>query len=250
MTTTVDVMSCQQLDLRLCKILRIKQLITGHLYPSKLRLSRDNSLFIYSLLVDCYHDEVDHAMLSLLTTVEQRRFMSYLDRNTAYNFLLGRLLMRRGIADVVNTDLSLVTIVQETPMSKPISPFAFFNISHTQNLLVGAFSRVLDCGIDVEDSSLILDFHGIVEYWFPHEFRDAFFKLPLQLRLDYFYRVWSYLEATGKLYGRGLGTFSMSIGDEFNYRLSFAKTPYTGHLAVSSSPICASSVASNQACTR
>ena len=214
----------------------MQQLIFNACIPYSALLFNGACIKAYSLLVECYTDDVCESALSLLSVSEQLRFKSYRDSLGAINFLLGRILIRYALAKIGRTSPSLVTIAQDTPFSKPTSPLASFNISHSQGVIVGAFSADIDCGIDVENSSRTFSWSDVVDYSFPPDLRDHLYSAPAARRQALFYQAWTYLEAGAKLYGQGLSALSETRTMILRYGLDLGDPRFVGHLAVPMDP--------------
>lgn len=79
-----------------------------------------------------------------------------------------------------------------------------FNLSHTDGLIVSAFARQEEIGIDVENTSLrdsILDIAGTV---FARSELDDLNRLPAAMQRQRFFEIWTLKEAYIKAKGMGL----------------------------------------------
>ncbi len=93
-----------------------------------------------------------------------------------------------------------------------------FNLSHSHNLVLFAFSKFSNLGVDLEHIRPIRDFQQIVNYYFHHNERAAFQSSPLCKRQEKFFDCWTrkeaFVKATGEGLSRPLNSFSTSIGSE------------------------------------
>lgn len=93
-----------------------------------------------------------------------------------------------------------------------------FNLSHSENMAVYAFTLGHAIGVDVEK---VQDDYNqkVAERFFSQQENDALMRLPSQDRLTGFYRVWARKEAIIKAIGKGLSialpSFSVSVNDDF-----------------------------------
>ncbi len=112
------------------------------------------------------------------------------------------------------------------PFGKPCvaslaSPGLSFNVSHSGDVVLLAFARDGDVGIDVEHWSARLDDIArarLAQSVFSAEEREVLHMLPLAEREGAFYTIWSrkeaYLKGTGAGISAGLAHFDVSAGDD------------------------------------
>jgi 4'-phosphopantetheinyl transferase len=98
----------------------------------------------------------------------------------------------------------------------PPSPSLYFNLSHSDNTVIYAFS-CLHIGVDIENIKENYPI-GIVERFFSSLEKKAWASLPQEEKISGFYRIWSRKEAIIKAIGKGLSiplnSFSVSIHDQ------------------------------------
>lgn len=85
-----------------------------------------------------------------------------------------------------------------------------FNLSHSHDRIVLAFTLEKAVGVDIEQVHPLFDFSRMTEYWFSSEERTRLSALPPALQLDGFYHIWTQKEAYIKARGEGL---SLSLKD-------------------------------------
>lgn len=150
------------------------------------------------------HDELDRA----------DRFMSAVHRA---RFTAARATLRRLISMYVQTpphELSFNYGEHKKPsLAHPNSYELEFNLSHSEDIALYAFTKSHPLGIDIEkirasfDPALAKRFFSSLEY-------DSLLHLPEREQNDSFYRIWSRKEALIKAVGKGLSiplaSFSVS----------------------------------------
>jgi len=92
-------------------------------------------------------NKLSDLLLELPENMHSKAFRYRFERD-AYNYVLGRLLLKKGLKDL-ETKESLLDLTLETN-DKPILPKTFFNISHSGDLVVCAVSSNTALGIDIE----------------------------------------------------------------------------------------------------
>jgi 4'-phosphopantetheinyl transferase len=80
-----------------------------------------------------------------------------------------------------------------------------FNLSHSKNLVLYAFIRKREVGIDIEYIRPIPEMAQIVESYFSTKEKEKFFGLSEERRKEYFFELWTRKEAFLKATGIGLG---------------------------------------------
>jgi 4'-phosphopantetheinyl transferase len=87
-------------------------------------------------------------LLERLPTSLQLKALRYRSDSSRYNYIIGRLLLKRGL-DFFGLDSDLEKI-EFQKNGKPVLQGIHFNISHSDNLIVCAFSKEGPIGVDVE----------------------------------------------------------------------------------------------------
>ncbi|MCP4119674.1 MAG: 4'-phosphopantetheinyl transferase superfamily protein [Desulfobacteraceae bacterium] len=99
-------------------------------------------------------------------------------------------------------------------LSRPAT--LWFNISHSHELAVFAFSKQYGIGVDVERIRSLPDFLSIAQGYFHPEEVDSLIKTPDGKKCDLFYECWTKKEAfvkgTGEGLSRPLDSFAVSLG--------------------------------------
>ncbi len=79
-----------------------------------------------------------------------------------------------------------------------------FNLSHSGELVLFAFTYVRQIGIDIEYMRPSLDYQSLVEHYFSPLENQMLQALPVSARLEAFYQCWTRKEAYIKARGKGL----------------------------------------------
>ena len=118
---------------------------------------------------------------------------------------------------MVNNKEASSLIIETTPTGKPYLkdyPSLFFNLSHTDNLILIAFSN-LPVGVDVEKNERNADKEAIIKHFFSENEQQSFFSQLEKDRQLAFVKGWTRKEAILKATGEGLSSMK-------NYEVSFA----------------------------
>jgi 4'-phosphopantetheinyl transferase len=143
------------------------------------------------------------------------RFHREEDRN---RFMVARAILRKILADCLDrADEPRGRMLRfgYGAYGKPFlldDPQLCFNVSHSEDLIVIAATRVGDVGIDIERQRLMKDMDGIANLVFSDAERAAIFGCPPAARAMVFYRIWTRKEALIKAMGSGLMALSDSNG--------------------------------------
>lgn len=120
-------------------------------------------------------------------------------------------------------------------------PCVYFNISHSENIILLCFSKLGEPGVDVEKIRKIDNLSLIVQKYFHSEEKEFFYSLQEELQKNMFFRIWTlkeaYLKACGSGIGKRLSSFSvlsaLTRGDTydkiFNLEQMFSFEPERGY---------------------
>jgi len=133
----------------------------------------------------------------------------------AYNFVLGRLLLQKGLRELgLDDDLSGIRYQEN---GKPQLDGVHFNISHSDHLVVCVLSKEGEIGIDVEVRRAI-ELENFVNYFTEDEWADI---NGADDPIGRFYFYWTRKEAVIKALGVTLGWLHQieldAKGDRFEY---------------------------------
>ena len=107
-------------------------------------------------MLTVYHTDINlvrqhsklNELLRELPEMMHERAKRYKFEKDAYNFVVGRLLLKKGLAGF-EIDAKLEDL-QYSENGKPFLEHVSFNISHTEDMVVCAFSTTGEIGIDIE----------------------------------------------------------------------------------------------------
>jgi len=168
-------------------------------------------------------------LASLLKGEERKRLERFIDQESRQTFIICRGVLHFLLAAFTNTSLSSIKIrngLQGKPEldKEEHSHLISFNISHTQDLCLLAFSRDCDVGVDVEKIHAIKElenlariFLSVDEYAVWQEKKDA-------EKTALFYEYWCAKEAILKAAGCGLTIHPSQV----NIREVLANQPIRG----------------------
>jgi 4'-phosphopantetheinyl transferase len=161
--------------------------------------------------------------VTLLSNEERDRAARFLSTVARQRFVAGRVALRTLLAHytgVAASALRLVIGVQGKPAlaSPQTDPPLYFNLSHSDDLVVLVFAAGRTVGIDVEHAAPLSDLEAVAQRFFAHGEVAALAALPPAERTLVFYRIWTRKEAWIKLHGGGLAiplaSFSVSAGEQ------------------------------------
>lgn len=130
----------------------------------------------------------------------QERVLRYRRGENKYQLLLGRLLLKTGMAELGFSDFDLNAVFYNENNCPVWKPQVRFNISHSGNVVACAFSENLAIGLDIEKIKPI-DLKD-----FEHILNEGDYQ-TLALAKDVaaaFFKIWTIKEAVTKALGKGL----------------------------------------------
>ncbi|MGH1339786.1 MAG: 4'-phosphopantetheinyl transferase family protein [Aureispira sp.] len=146
--------------------------------------------------------EATHSLTALLQFLPDNvgnRAVRYRQPQDAYNFVLGRLLLRRALLEnsLPATELEAI---EYTAIDKPFLPDLHFSITHSKEWVACSFSTDQEVGLDVEVPRVLKKAH------FRHCFsQKEWDEIMDDESLHTFYQYWTAKEAVLKATGLGLG---------------------------------------------
>lgn len=169
-------------------------------------------------------DDPGEILRPLTTPSEHRRARRYRLDEDRHRHLAGRALVRTFLAHRYDCAPQAPSIV-EGPHGKPQlnedpeSSSAFrFNIAHTEDVVVAAFSRAQAVGIDVEAQGREIDMEALVQRVLTESERRQWREAPPIRRPELFFHIWTckeaFLKATGHGFQRAAQTVECRIDGE------------------------------------
>ncbi|MFK8101188.1 MAG: 4'-phosphopantetheinyl transferase superfamily protein [Saprospiraceae bacterium] len=147
-------------------------------------------------------------LLAKLPASMKERAFRYRFPKDAFNFVLGRLMLQRGIRDFGLSPTSLETL-QYNEQDKPLLPELFFNISHSEHLIVCAMTQLGDLGIDIEVIRP-MELEHFKSCFTPSEWQTI---LQAENSLNQFLTYWTQKESVIKATGMGLSQLNQVVLD-------------------------------------
>lgn len=173
------------------------------------------SIEIWNIYLPDHRDKAA-ACRSLLTPEELERASKFRKPGYVDGFILCRGLLRRILADCLNTDpcgLQFNRNARGKPFLKDSD--LEFNVSHSRDRLLVAVTSGRAVGVDIEFRRSGLNMQSIAKRWFTPEER-AFFQ-TLENPDKGFFEIWAKKEAYVKALGIGiykeLNSFSVPLGE-------------------------------------
>lgn len=136
-------------------------------------------------------------LLQLPPSFEERA-LRYHFAQDAYNFVLGRLLLKKGV-ECLNLPIANLAKMRYNKEEKPLVNGLSFSISHSKDLVACAFAATGKIGLDVEFPRKIKREH------FAHYFNEKeWATIQADKSMHTFYKYWTQKEAILKANGMGL----------------------------------------------
>lgn len=153
------------------------------------------------------------ALLDRLPKDLKERALRYHFSTDAYNFVLGRLMLKKALGEL-SLPTEFLKEMYYNESGKPLINGLSFSISHSKDLVACAFNKEGNIGLDVEFPREIERGH------FRHCFSDAEWRLIQEDEsMHTFYQFWTQKEAILKANGAGLA-------DLLNIRIENNQTAY------------------------
>ncbi|WP_035375373.1 4'-phosphopantetheinyl transferase family protein [Pseudoduganella violaceinigra] len=152
-------------------------------------------------LAACDDAALARGLESLGASVQQR-FRRFRREERQRQFLAGRLLLRRALADASGADGTQIQFFERPglpPLASMPGAQPYFSISHAGRWVACVVSMSAPLGLDVELQSRQRDFSALAEHSFDAATAQRIAALPPTQRALPFYREWCRLEAAYKL---------------------------------------------------
>jgi len=174
--------------------------------PSALNLP-DDTIHIWRMNLDvsCSHRQ---AYYELLNSAERKRAARYRFAEPRNRFIVARAELRQLIGRYINRAPDTITF-DKNAWGKPalaecVDAHLEFNIAHSGDLALYAFSRNRIVGVDVEFIHPIEDVDHLVTNFFSVYEQQTFGQIPKEMQLQAFFNGWTRKEAYIKGQGKGL----------------------------------------------
>lgn len=142
----------------------------------------------------------------LLTNEEKTRASKFRFIKDRKNFIIGRAVLKTLASSYLNRAIEKIHVVfgeQGKPGLKNETALKF-NLSHSKNQLLLAFTKDSEIGVDIEFNQTQIEIEKIAKQFFAPAEIDELKELDHSLQLPAFYRCWTRKEAVIKALGGGL----------------------------------------------
>jgi 4'-phosphopantetheinyl transferase len=173
-------------------------------------------------------ESVVQRLASLLSLDEKRRSARYRFAHDRDRYIVGRGALRAIAGHYLNCSPRRL-MFSYTEYGKPFLPNDInaidvrFNLAHSKDVAVMAFTRGREVGIDLEFIQPMPDATRIAEHFFSAGENRALAALPVEERQEAFFRCWTRKEAYVKALGEGLShpldQFQVSLAPQVPARL-------------------------------
>ncbi len=175
-------------------------------FPDKIKLADDKivcylidlGLFDHALLSECLNDdELNRAKKLKLDSKKQQ-------------FIITRALLRELLSRCLVDTRPEAIVFQYNDHGKPLVNYRYvgksiyFNVSHSNNLALLAFTLGCEVGVDIEAINSNTDYLSLAKRFFSDAEYQQLLSIDPELRLDAFYRIWTRKEAFIKGEGSGV----------------------------------------------
>jgi 4'-phosphopantetheinyl transferase len=168
----------------------------------------DDEVQVWRVELDVLAPSEPH-WLSLLAPDEQDRARRFRFDRHRRRFATTRGVLRTLLGSYLNAEPRSVRF-RYSDKQKPALDAAFaqgclqFNVSHSEELALLAFTRAREIGVDVERVRENSNIEGIAKHFFSESEREALASLPASEKQAAFYRCWTRKEAFIKAIGEGM----------------------------------------------
>lgn len=174
-----------------------------------------NEIHIWRFKIDVY-EKISDSYFDYLTEEELNRVEKLRKINDKKQFIIAHTFIRILLSNYLKIPLQQISLNRDTHgkiMLEGGGRNISFNLSHSDDWVVLAFSKYKDLGVDIERIHDIQDFLQIAEHFFRKEECEYISKTDAESPLCKFYKVWTikeaFVKATGEGLSRSLKTFSV-----------------------------------------
>lgn len=186
----------------------LKYLSSEHLFEHTLSLPGKETIDVCIFSIDNFSLLADH--MTILSAKEKKKASSLKQEQDRLRFTAGRILLRRFLGlylDHPSDELLFKTGEHGKPYlctDQHDFPQVYFNLSHSGNFVVLAFSTASPVGIDIERTRTNIHAETLVRRFFHPDEYTEFLKLDEADMQTFLFRRWTVREAFLKGLGKGL----------------------------------------------
>ena len=195
-----------------------------------LESSSESSVYIVAVSFDNINDRSIASMINTLSISEHARFLGFRDRISALAFLIGRYIVRSFVSQ--NSSCSAHEVAIEIGKNgKPWNSLYGFNLSHAKRVVIAAFGKGVDIGIDIEWHRDEIDYLSIAQLVFPKEEYDYLAECSSDILSQYFLDKWTFHEARIKMDSLTIDDIRTHKSVPFKaWKLDFGSPSIQGHI--------------------
>lgn len=146
---------------------------------------------------------------SLLSEAEQKRYQNFIVDKHRHQYLITRALLRTTLSKYHNDIAPHQWRFNQNPYGKPFQtnishPPLYFNLSHTEGMIVLAIAQLEHIGVDIECIKPDALSVNVAKKYFSKTEVNHFTQLPKNQQTTRFFDLWTLKEAYIKACGQGL----------------------------------------------
>jgi 4'-phosphopantetheinyl transferase len=166
---------------------------------------QNSEIHVWRILVTDFIPQLNQYW-QLLNTTEQQQAKKFIQIKHQNRFIIIHGILRRIISNYLNINPHNINFTNNE-FGKPSLSFhesLNFNISHSNDVALLAFTKNNTIGIDVEFNKKNIEIFEIANKFFTPEEANSINNLPIELQLEHFFTYWTCKEAFIKAIGKGL----------------------------------------------
>lgn len=174
-----------------------------------------NEIHVWEFNIEVYEKLSAH-YFEYLSEEETKRVERFRKINDKKQYVIGHIFLRILLSKYLEIPIHQISLFRDLHGKIKLEGNGgniSFNLSHSDEMVVLAFSKYKDLGVDIERIHNIQDFLQIAQLYFRKEEYDYISKIDAESPLSKFYKVWTikeaFVKATGEGLSRSLKTFSV-----------------------------------------
>ena len=174
-----------------------------------------NEIHVWEFNIEVYQKLSVH-YFEYLSEEEAKRVERLRKINDKKQYVIGHIFLRILLSEYLKIPIRQISLFRDAHGKIKLEGNGgniSFNLSHSDEMVVLAFSQYKDLGVDIERINNIQDFLQIAKQYFRKEEYEYISKIDAESPLRKFYKVWTikeaFVKATGEGLSRSLKTFSV-----------------------------------------
>ncbi|MBN2040683.1 MAG: 4'-phosphopantetheinyl transferase superfamily protein [Spirochaetes bacterium] len=198
--------------------------------PEMPAILKGNEAHIWLVEINKQVRELDY-YASILTSDEKKRSSRFVFEKDRNRDIINRAVLRLLLSKYIKIDPGRINYnynkFNKPELSHPVNNELKFNLSHSGNLIIYAFSLRREIGIDIEKKRELNDADGIISRFCSEQEKSEYFSYPAEERGNIFISCWTRKEAYIKARGEGLAfplnNFTMTLAPDKSPALMHVK---------------------------